>query len=78
MQNNQISIPFEEIIQVFDGMKRKRRSGLKATGIFTDPELDFLVKITYDLTDKDFEYLIAILLEEDGFETSVNGGRDDK
>lgn len=59
-------------------MRRKRYSGLAKTGIFTDAELDFLVKITYDLTDKDFEYLVAILLEKDDFETRVNGGRQDK
>ena len=59
-------------------MRRKRYSGLEKTGIFTDAELDFLVKITYDLTDKDFEYLVAILLEKDDFETRVNGGRQDK
>lgn len=76
--NYQMEIPFEEIIQVFEWMRRKRYSGLAKTGIFTDAELDFLVKITYDLTDKDFEYLVAILLEKDDFETRVNGGRQDK
>lgn len=55
-------------------MRRNRRSGLKKTGIFSDTELDFLVRITYDLTDKDFEYFIALILESDGFETSINGG----
>ena len=59
-------------------MKRKRRAGLAKTGIFTDAELDFLVKMTYDLTDKDFEYLVGILLEKDGFETHINGGRQDQ
>lgn len=73
----QTEIPFDVIIQAFEWMKRKRRAGLAKTGIFTDVELDFLVKITYDITDKDFEYLIAILLEANGFETRVHGGRMD-
>ena len=75
---NQLSIPFDEIIDIFEWMRRNRRSGLKKTGIFSDKELDFLVRITYDLTDKDFEYFIALILESDGFETSINGGWNDR
>ncbi len=41
------------------------------TNIFYDTEMDFLVKLTYDLTDKDFEYFVAILLEADGYNTKV-------
>ena len=75
---NQLSIPFDEIIDIFEWIRRNRRSGLKKTGIFSDKELDFLVRITYDLTDKDFEYFIALILESDGFETSINGGWNDR
>lgn len=35
--------------------------------------MEFLLKITYDLTDKDFEYFVAILLEKDGYKTTVQG-----
>ena len=33
--------------------------------------MDFLIKITYELTDKDFEYFVAILLERDGYDAVV-------
>ena len=31
------------------------------------------MKITYDLTDKDFEYLVAYLLEKEGYSTTFFG-----
>ena len=64
-------IPFEEVIEALSWLKKMRRTWLAKTKIFSDREMDFLVKLTYDLTDKDFEYFVAILLEWDGYSTKV-------
>lgn len=74
----QTQIPFEEVIQALDSLKWTRKEGLKKTWIFTDKEVDFLIRITYDITDKDFEYLVAHILEHDGYATSVQGWFADK
>jgi len=51
---------------------------LEKVKIFNSQEVDFLLRLTFDLTDQDFEYLVAILLERDGFEVKNNGGWYDK
>lgn len=74
----QTQIPFEEVIQALDSLKWSRRDGLMRTWIFADKEVDFLIRITYDITDKDFEYLVAHILEHDGYTTNVQWGFGDK
>ncbi len=73
----QTQIPFGEIINALNGLKRTRRAWLMKTWAFSDAEMNFLIKITYDLTDKDFEYFVAILLEADWYITKVQGGFND-
>lgn len=68
---DQLQIPFEEVMEVISKLKRSRKEGLLRAGIFSDKEIDFLIRITYDITDKDFEFLVAHILEQDGFDTSV-------
>lgn len=66
LDKNQIEIPFEEAIWRIDWIKAHRRDCLLSeTTYFNDKpkELDFLLKITYDITDKDFEYLCKYVLE---------------
>lgn len=74
----QLPIPFDQVIETLDALKSARRAWLKKTGAFSDAEISFLIRITYDITDKDFEYFIALLLEADGYTTIVQGGLNDK
>ncbi|MBC7503659.1 restriction endonuclease [Candidatus Gracilibacteria bacterium] len=73
----QTQIQFDEIIAILGSLKQERAKGLKKTGVFSEQEIEFLIKLTYDLTDKDFEYFVAILLERDGYKTQVQGGFND-
>jgi hypothetical protein len=64
---HQTVIPFDEAIWRIDGIKAKRREALlNETNYFqyNPTKLDFLLKITYDITDKDFEYLCKYILQE--------------
>lgn len=65
--SQQILIPFEEAAWKIDNCKFERRNELLDKSKFfqkNKEELDFLLKITYDITDKDFEYLCKYLLKE--------------
>lgn len=62
-----MTIPFDEAIWRIDIAKEERRNELLLkTHYFQDKpeELEFLLKITYDITDKDFEYLCKYILEK--------------
>lgn len=64
---NQTVIPFDEAIWRIDGIKAQRKEMLQNETIYfrdKPKELDFLLKITYDITDKDFEYLCKYILEK--------------
>jgi len=55
--------------------KTKRKKFLRETKrtYFSDKQtsLDNLIQLTYDITDKDFEYLYAHILEEQGYSVDV-------
>ncbi len=69
----QTQIQFNELIKEIDFLKQKRKEWLLKTGFYQNkPEyLEFLLKITYDLTDKDFEYFVAYILKSKWY-TSIN------
>jgi hypothetical protein len=68
---SQLQIPFKEIIEQLDEKKWKRYKFLTWKARFSWDEARFLLKITFDLTDKDFEYLIAYILEQENFDVSM-------
>jgi hypothetical protein len=67
----QLQIPFSNIIEILENNKQKRFKLLKSRSGFNESQILFLIKITYDLTDKDFEYLVAYLLEKEGYAVST-------
>ena len=69
----QLQIPFANILEILEKKKQKRISLLERRTHFSPEQIDFLLKITFDLTDKDFEYLVAYLLEKEGYSTSFFG-----
>ncbi len=68
---SQLQIPFQEIIEQLDEKKWKRYRFLTWKAWFSSDEARFLLKLTYDLTDKDFEYMIAYLLEQENFKVAM-------
>lgn len=69
----QLQIPFSNIIEILENNKQKRFKLLKSRSGFNESQILFLIKITYDLTDKDFEYLVAYLLEKEWYAVSTFG-----
>jgi hypothetical protein len=67
----QLQIPFSDILEILEEKKQKRYKLLSWKSGFTEEQILFLLKITYDLTDKDFEYLVAYLLEKEGYAVST-------
>lgn len=66
-------LQFYELIKEIDVLKKKRKEWLEKTGFYNNKPgyIDFLLKITYDITDKDFEYFVAYILKSKWY-TSVN------
>jgi hypothetical protein len=55
----QVQIPFDDAMEIIDARKRDRANELiHETKYFRDhdAERDFLLRITFDIMDKDFEY----------------------
>lgn len=52
---------------------------MKTSFFRNHPEyIELLLRITYELTDKDFEYFVAYILKNEGFvNIDVQGGYDD-
>ena len=77
----QTQIQFDEMLEEIDLLKAKRKKWLLGTAYFKN-KLDYvelLLRITYELTDKDFEYFVAYLLQHAWFtEIDVQGGREDQ
>ncbi len=69
----QLQIPFSDILEILEKNKQKRYKLLNWKSGFTELQIFFLLKITYDLTDKDFEYLVAYLLEKEWYSVSTFG-----
>jgi Restriction endonuclease len=67
----QLQIPFSDILEILQEKKQKRYKLLSWKSWFTEEQILFLLKITYDLTDKDFEYLVAYLLEKEWYTVST-------
>lgn len=69
----QTQIQFLELIEQIEALKHKRKEWLLKTGFYQDkPDyVECLLKITYDLTDKDFEYFVAYMLKNEWY-TSIN------
>ncbi len=67
----QLKIPFSDILEILEEKKQKRIRLLRWKSGFNEDQILFLLKITFDLTDKDFEYLIAYLLEKEWYVTST-------
>jgi hypothetical protein len=79
----QVQIPYDEAMWIVEGSKKKREEELiRETKYFRDhdAERDFLLRITFDITDKDFEYFCEYVLKEYfGLEEyRVTGGYNDK
>ncbi len=73
-------LQFQEMLDEIDSLKIKRREWLQKTSYFRNQPhyLELLLRITYELTDKDFEYFVAYILKNDGFTNiSVQGWYDD-
>ena len=74
----QTQIQFSEMLMEIDSLKIKRREWLKKTHHFSPEEMEFLLRITYELTDKDFEYFVAYILQYEGYtDIDVLGWYDD-
>ncbi len=69
----QLQIPFVGILEILEKNKQERARFLRWKSWFDEEQIAFLLKITYDLTDKDFEYLVAYLLEKEGYSVSFFG-----
>lgn len=67
----QLQIPFSDIIEILEEKKQKRHRLLSWKSGFNEEQILFLLKITFDLTDKDFEYLVAYLLEKEWYTVST-------
>lgn len=67
----QLQIPFTNILEILEKKKQERVRFLRWKSWFDEEQIGFLLKITYDLTDKDFEYLIAFLLEKEWYDIST-------
>lgn len=79
----QVQIPYDEAMWIVEGSKQKREEELiRETKYFRDhdSERDFLLRITFDITDKDFEYFCEYVMKEYfGLkEYRVTGGYNDK
>lgn len=61
----QTQLTFDTVIETLDKLKKARKIGLEKTRKFNPQEVEFLLKVTYDLTDKDFEYFVAYILEKE-------------
>ncbi len=70
---DQLKIPFSDILEILEEKKQKRIRLLRWKSWFNEEQILFLLKITFDLTDKDFEYLIAYLLEKEWYTISTFG-----
>lgn len=80
MQIMSNQLQFHEIFEEIDFLKRKRKEWLLKTGFYRNkPDyVEFLLKITYDLTDKDFEYFVAYILKNEWYiSIDVQWGYDD-
>jgi hypothetical protein len=64
-------LQFQDMIDDINTLKAKRKEWLMKTHYFKPDEIDLLLKITYELTDKDFEYLVSYILKNEGF-TNIN------
>ena len=62
----QFQLFFQDALQYIDREKQKRSIYLKEHNI-SGKDIDLLLKITFDLTYKDFEYLIKFLLDKDKY-----------
>ena len=69
----QLQIPFVGILEILEKKKQERARFLRWKSWLDEEQIVFLLKITYDLTDKDFEYLVAYLLEKEGYSTTFFG-----
>jgi len=67
----QTQIPFKDILVILERKKQERFTFLSKRTWFNEEQKLFLLKITYDLTDKDFEYLTAYLLEKEWYTVST-------
>jgi Restriction endonuclease len=79
----QVQIPYDEAMWIVDGSKKKREEELiQETKYFRDHDAEraFLLRITFDITDKDFEYFCEYIMKEYfGLkEYRVTGGYNDK
>lgn len=80
----QTQLQFHEMIEEIKSLKAKRKEWLLKTAYFRNhPDyVKFLLRITYELTDKDFEYFISYILHHEGFTNisvqwwKVDGGID--
>lgn len=74
----QTQIQFSEMLMEIDSLKTKRREWLKKTHHFHSDEINFLLRVTYELTDKDFEYFVAYILNHEWFTgIDVRGWKED-
>lgn len=66
-------LQFTEIIDEINSLKTKRREWLLKTSFFRNNSeyIEFLLRITYELTDKDFEYFVAYILKNEWY-TSID------
>lgn len=69
----QLQIPFANILEILEEKRQKRVRLLRWKSWFNEDQIAFLLKITFDLTDKDFEYLVAYLLEKEWYNISTFG-----
>lgn len=69
----QLQIPFKNILEILEEKKQKRIRLLERRTYFSQEQINFLLKITFDLTDKDFEYLVAYLLEKEWYDIKTFG-----
>ena len=67
----QLQIPFSGILEIFEKNKQERARFLRWKSWLDEEQIMFLLKITFDLTDKDFEYLVAYLLEKEWYMIST-------
>lgn len=62
-------LQFHQMIDEINLLKADRKKWLIKTSFFRNhPEyIELLLRITYELTDKDFEYFVAYILKNEGF-----------
>ncbi len=73
-------LQFQEMLDEIDLLKINRREWLQKTSYFRNhPDyLELLLRITYELTDKDFEYFVAYILKHEWFTNiDVRGWNED-